>query len=76
MECESQRIVWCVREGFGRGPRDQLDTGVRTENAEIQSGSNFGRIDRPDDFDHGVVSRVGSLSKQRPSSASEVIRPQ
>jgi hypothetical protein len=59
-------------EGFGVKRRHQLNTGLREANAEIQSGSYLSRIDRHDDFDRGVVHRVGGFSKQHASSASGV----
>ena len=41
----------------GEGRRDQLGAGVRKANAEIQSGSYFGRFERPNDIDRMVVHR-------------------
>ena len=41
----------------GEGRRDQLGAGVRKPNAEIQSGSYFGRFERPNDIDPIVVHR-------------------
>jgi hypothetical protein len=62
MVCESQRIVRCVGTDSSGRWKDQLDTGLRQANAEIQSGSSFGRIDRPDDFDYRVIDHIGSFS--------------
>jgi len=70
--CESERIVRCVGKDSSEGRRDRLDTGVREANAEIQSGSYFGRIDRPCDIDRVVIRRMGDLSKQRAPCASDV----
>jgi hypothetical protein len=47
----------------GEGRRDQLGAGVRKANAEIQSGSYFGRIERPGDIDRVVIYRVESFFK-------------
>jgi hypothetical protein len=41
----------------GEGRRDQLGAGVQKANAEIQSGSYFGRFERPNDIDRMVVHR-------------------
>jgi hypothetical protein len=62
MGCESQWIVRRVGTDSGGRWRDQLGTGLREANAEIQSGSYFNRVDRSDDFDRGVVLRVGGFS--------------
>jgi hypothetical protein len=40
-----------------------LGAGLREANAEIQSGSYFGRIERPNDIDRVVIYRVESFFK-------------
>ena len=56
--CESERIAWCGEMDAREGRRDKLGAGVREANAEIQSGSYFGRIGRPNDIDRVVIYRV------------------
>jgi len=51
------RHEWTASEG----PRAQLGAGVPEANAEIQSGSYFGRFDRSDAFDHLVFFIVEAL---------------
>ena len=41
-----------------------MDTGVRGSNAAIQSGSSFGRIDRPCVIDYVAFLHVGGFSKE------------
>jgi hypothetical protein len=53
-----------LREDSGEWQRDQLDTGVRGSNAAIQSGSPFGRIDRPCVIDYVAFLHVGGFSKE------------
>ena len=53
----------CDPTQSSEGRRDQLGTGVREANAEIQSGSHFIRIDRPGDIDRIFVNRLVGFSK-------------
>ena len=55
---ESERIDGSGETDSSERRRDQLGAGVREANAEIQSGSYFGRIGRPDDIDRVVIYRV------------------
>jgi hypothetical protein len=54
---ESSRMDRRAETDSGEGRRDQLGAGVRKANAEIQSGSYFGRFERPNDVDRMVVHR-------------------
>ena len=54
---ESSRMDRRAETDSGEGQRDQLGAGVRKANAEIQSGSYFGRFERPNDIDRMVVHR-------------------
>jgi len=54
---ESSRMDRRAETDSGEGRRDQLGAGVRKANAEIQSGSYFGRFERPNDIDRMVVHR-------------------
>ena len=53
----------CGQTQASEGRRDELGTGVREANAEIQSGSHFIRIDRPSDIDRVFVNRLVGFSK-------------
>jgi hypothetical protein len=66
---ESQWIGQNCEKDSGEGQKDQLDTGVRGSNAAIQSGSCFGRIDRPCVIDSVAILHVGGFSKERASFA-------
>jgi hypothetical protein len=73
--CESQWIGRYSEKDSSDGRRDQLDPSVREANAEVQSGSYFGCIDRPDAFYrvvfHSVVAffKIAVLSRHLGSSA-------
>ena len=57
---------WSARRDGLRRRADRLGgAGVREANAHIQSGSYFGRINRPCATDRVLIHGVGSLSKQR-----------
>ena len=54
---ESSRMDRRAETDSGEGRRDQLGAGVQKANAEIQSGSYFGRFERPNDIGRMVVHR-------------------
>ena len=60
---ESTRMDRRAETDSGEGRRDQLGAGVRKANAEIQSGSYFGRFERPNDIDRMVVHLEWALFK-------------
>jgi hypothetical protein len=51
------------RDGLRRRADRLVGAGVREANAHIQSGSYFGRINRPCATDRVLIHGVGSLSK-------------
>ena len=62
--CESQPIARLGERDFKK--RSRLDAVLQAANAHIQSGSYFGRIDRPYDIDRLVIHRVGAFQKSMP----------
>ena len=60
---DESRIDRCGQTQSNERRRDQLGTGVREANAEIQSGSHFIRIDRSRDIDPIFINRLVGFSK-------------